>query len=239
MSAREELINLENAAEHPKYRYFPETGEDRYQGFLGVPLVHFRQLLGVLVVRQRERRLFDKTEEAFLFTVGAQLAGALSHAAGGGSLLDVSRRAHLGKEMRGSPAAPGIAIGTIALPSPLANLEAVADHRPQDVALEEAAFRTALSEVQAELRQSAEQSANHLPSEGRALFDVYALMLNDESLVTNTVTRIHAGNWAPAALRDTIVELTRSLEQADAPIHACARGRHPRPRSSTPLAPER
>jgi phosphotransferase system enzyme I (PtsP) len=218
VSAREELINLENAAEHPNYRYFPETGEDRYQGFLGVPLVHFRQLLGVLVVRQRERRLFDKTEEAFLFTVGAQLAGALSHAAGGGSLLDVGRGTpHLGKEMRGSPAAPGIAIGTIALPSPLANLEAVADRRPQDLALEEAAFRTAVSEVQAELRRSTEQSANHLPSEGRALFDVYALMLNDESLVTNTITRIHAGNWAPAALRDTIAELTRSLEQADAP----------------------
>ena len=43
VATRQELINLENAADHPSFRYFPETGEGRYHSFLGVPLVHFRQ----------------------------------------------------------------------------------------------------------------------------------------------------------------------------------------------------
>ena len=51
-ATRQEPINLANAAEHPSYRYFPETGEQQFSGFLAVPLVHFRQSMGVLVVQQ-------------------------------------------------------------------------------------------------------------------------------------------------------------------------------------------
>ena len=62
---REEPINLEDAAAHPKYRYIQETGEERYHSFLGVPIIHHRNTLGVLVVQQVERRRFDEHEEAF------------------------------------------------------------------------------------------------------------------------------------------------------------------------------
>ena len=48
---REELINLEEASVHPKFRYLPETGEDRYNAFLGVPIMHRRKVLGVMVVQ--------------------------------------------------------------------------------------------------------------------------------------------------------------------------------------------
>src|SRR5512147_2531566 len=58
VAARQEPVNLANAAEHPSYLHFPETGEQRYSGFLAVPLVHFRQSVGVLVVQQRTRRVF-------------------------------------------------------------------------------------------------------------------------------------------------------------------------------------
>jgi phosphotransferase system, enzyme I, PtsP len=40
--AREEPINLEQAEAHPNYQYFPETGEERYSSFLGVPIIHHR-----------------------------------------------------------------------------------------------------------------------------------------------------------------------------------------------------
>ena len=43
VATRQEPVNLANAAEHPSYRYFPETGEQQFSGFLAVPLVHFRQ----------------------------------------------------------------------------------------------------------------------------------------------------------------------------------------------------
>jgi phosphotransferase system, enzyme I, PtsP len=60
VAARQELVNLENAADHPAYRYIPETGEERYHSFLGVPLVHFRKLLGVLYIQRCARQLFAK-----------------------------------------------------------------------------------------------------------------------------------------------------------------------------------
>jgi phosphotransferase system, enzyme I, PtsP len=213
VAARQELVNLESAADHPAYRYIPETGEERYHSFLGVPLVHFRKLLGVLYIQRRARQLFAKDEVSFLVTIAAQLAGALSSAAPDGVITVLqNERPHSVSFNQGLPAAPGIAIGTIVLPSPFANLESVPDRRPQDIAMEEAAFREAVSAVQEELRTSAELMATRLPSEASAIFDVYALMLGSDSLVENTVARMRAGNWAPGALRDTIAEYAQAFD---------------------------
>ena len=52
VGSREEPINLEDAPSHPRYRYFPETGEERFRSFLGVPIIHHRRVMGVLVVQQ-------------------------------------------------------------------------------------------------------------------------------------------------------------------------------------------
>ena len=85
VGTREEPLNLENAAAHPRYRYFAETGEERYASFLGAPIIHHRRVMGVLVVQQKERRQFDEGEEAFLVTMSAQLAGVIAHAEATGS----------------------------------------------------------------------------------------------------------------------------------------------------------
>ncbi len=216
MADRQEPVNLEDAAEHPAYRYFPETGEERYPSFLGVPLVHFRKLLGVLCIQRRARQRFGKDEVAFLVTIAAQLAGTLNPAAQDGAVTVLrNERLHRVGFNQGLPGAPGIAIGTIVLPAPFTNLESVSNRTPQDMAVEEAAFREAVSAVQEELRQSAELMATRLPREARAIFDVYALMLGSDSLVEDTVARIHAGNWAPGALRDTIAEFAGTFDQME------------------------
>lgn len=44
VGSREEPINLEDAPSHPRYRYFPETGEERFRSFLGVPIIHHRRV---------------------------------------------------------------------------------------------------------------------------------------------------------------------------------------------------
>lgn len=218
VAARQELVNLENAAEHPSFRYFPETGEERYRSFLGVPLVHFREVLGVLVVQKREQRLFAADEVAFLVTIGAQLAGSLSYVATGSAIPPApAEQGPAVSFIQGLAGAPGVAIGTIVLPAPFADLESIADRMPQDLALEEAAFRQAVTRAQEELRESAERLADQLPSEAHAIFDVYILMLDDSSLVEETIARIRAGNWAPGALRDTITEHARAFEQVEDP----------------------
>ena len=71
---RAESLNLDNASDHPAYVFTSEIGEEPFHGFLGVPIIQHRRVLGVLIVRQRERRKFAEQEETFLFTLAAQLA---------------------------------------------------------------------------------------------------------------------------------------------------------------------
>ena len=90
VASRAEPINLEDAENHPRYRYFPETGEERYASFMGSPIIHHGEVLGVLVVQQRRSRRFEEEEEAFLVTLSAQLAAVIAHAEATGVLNRIS-----------------------------------------------------------------------------------------------------------------------------------------------------
>ena len=81
VALREEPLNLEYATGHSEFRLLPGLGEEPFQSFLGVPIIHHREVLGVLVVQQKERRRFDESEEAFLVTMSAQLAVMIASAA--------------------------------------------------------------------------------------------------------------------------------------------------------------
>ena len=65
---------------HPRFKYFPEAGEDTYHSFLGVPLIESGIVQGVLVVQTMERRPFSPNEIRMLVTVGSQLAPLVSGA---------------------------------------------------------------------------------------------------------------------------------------------------------------
>ena len=218
VAARQEPVNLANAAEHPSYRFFPETGEQQFSGFLAVPLVHFRQSMGVLVVQQINKRVFAKDEVAFLVTIGAQLAAALSYAALGSAVppQEPGQPGPIGL-IQGLPGAPGVTIGSIVLPSPLADLDAVANRVPDDVVQEEASLRRAVRETQQQLRASADRMEGRLSDETRAIFDVYILILEQDDLVEDIVARIRGGNWAPGSLRAAIAEHADEFERAEDP----------------------
>jgi len=218
VATRQEPVNLANAAEHPRYRYFPESGEQRFSGFLAVPLVHLRQSVGVLVVQQVSQRVFANDEVAFLVTIGAQLAATLSYATLGSTFAPCGA-GPLGRGglIQGLPGAPGVTIGNIVLPSRLAELDAVANRAPEDAGREEAIFRRVVRETQEELRASADRMEGRLSAETRAIFDVYILILGQDDLVEDVVARIRNGNWAPGALRDSIAEHANLFEQAEDP----------------------
>lgn len=83
---RAEPVNLNNAPSHPAYEYFPETAEEQFFGFLGVPILHKRIVLGVLIVQQIKAEKFDEEHENFLITIAAQLASAMAHAEATGEI---------------------------------------------------------------------------------------------------------------------------------------------------------
>jgi len=188
---REEPVNIDDAPSHPRYQFVNDTGEKPYHGFLGVPIIQHGRVLGVLVVRQREVRKFDDEEEAFLVTLAAQLAGAITHAGASG------------------------AIGQAMVVYPPANLDVVPDRKADDIETEIRNFNEAVAAVQDDISDYANRMSAVLPAEELALFDALLLMLGGDSLVGETIERIQAGNWAPGALRVTIAEHVQVFESME------------------------
>lgn len=204
--AREEPINLDDAAAHPKYRYLPETGEERYNAFLGVPIMHRRKVLGVLVVQQRDKRKFDESEEAFLVTLSAQLSGVVAHAKAVGAFetMRAAPRANAPRIFNGIAGATGIVLGRATVMYPPADIDSVPDRVAEDVEAEIVLLHSAIAAVREDMHALEAKMAGSLMSEERALFDAYLRMLDDDALLTELEDRIHAGNWAQGALREVI-----------------------------------
>jgi phosphotransferase system, enzyme I, PtsP len=215
---RRELVILTNAAAHPRYRLSPETGEERYGSFLGMPLIHYHRVLGVLAAWKRIHRQFDKDEVTFFVTIAAQLARAIHGAAAADEVNRMlSGEVQEDAFIQGIQAANGVAIGTVALLDPLAKLESIPDRQAQDIDAEETTFRTAVADLQRELGATSERLAPVLTKEVRALFDVYVTLLGNDGLVSDTVERIRAGHWALGAWRDAIAEHADVFEQMEDP----------------------
>ncbi|OEC33681.1 phosphotransferase system, enzyme I, PtsP [Pseudomonas cuatrocienegasensis] len=217
VGTREEPLNLENASEHPRYRYFAETGEERYASFLGSPIIHHRKVMGVLVIQQKERRQFDEGEEAFLVTMSAQLAGVIAHAEATGSIRGLGKQGKGIQEAKfvGVPGSPGAAVGTAVVVLPPADLDVVPDKHVDDITAELALFNTALEGVRADMRALSAKMATQLRPEERALFDVYLMMLEDAALGNEVVKVIKTGQWAQGALRQVVSEHVNRFELMD------------------------
>ena len=217
VGTREEPLNLENAADHPRYRYFAETGEERYASFLGAPIIHHRRVVGVLVIQQKERRQFDEGEEAFLVTMSAQLAGVIAHAEATGSIRGLGRQGKGIQEAKfvGVPGSPGAAVGTAVVMLPPADLDVVPDKTVTDIDAELKLFNNALEGVRSDMRNLSAKLATQLRPEERALFDVYLMMLEDVALGGEVVEVIKTGQWAQGALRQVVGEHVNRFELMD------------------------
>ncbi|MFJ4372463.1 phosphoenolpyruvate--protein phosphotransferase [Pseudomonas japonica] len=217
VGTREEPLNLENAADHPRYRYFAETGEERFASFLGAPIIHHRRVVGVLVIQQKERRQFDEGEEAFLVTMSAQLAGVIAHAEATGSIRGLGRQGKGIQEAKfvGVPGSPGAAVGTAVVMLPPADLDVVPDKTVTDIDAELKLFNNALEGVRNDMRTLSAKLATQLRPEERALFDVYLMMLDDAALGGEVVEVIKTGQWAQGALRQVVGEHVNRFELMD------------------------
>ncbi|MEE4301965.1 MAG: phosphoenolpyruvate--protein phosphotransferase [Pseudomonadales bacterium] len=217
VALRAEPINLEDAQHHPNYHYLAEIGEEPFNAFLGVPIIHHRRILGVLVVQQQAARRFDESDEAILVTLSAQLAGVIAHAEATGGAgttpgLHCSGSERPDARFAGVPGAPGVAIGTGVVLFAPANLDAVPDRDAEDVSVELQLLERALGAVRGEIRALGEKLASSLDPQERMLFDAYLHMLDDAALGGEIRRRISTGQWAQGALRQVIAEHVSHFE---------------------------
>ncbi len=224
---RAEPLNLDTAPAHPNFFYLPQIGEEPFNSFLGVPIIHQGQVLGVLVVQQREPRRFDESEEAFLITLSAQLAAVVAHAEAVGdaasygplaeALLGSKQNASEDACFRGQAGSPGIAIGTSVVIHPQANLETVPERSAADITVELMLLDRAIEAVRNDIRGIIAEFENSLPSAELALFDAYLHMLDDNGLAGDIRQCIRLGQWAQGALKQVIREHVGRFEVMDDP----------------------
>ncbi|MGO1246510.1 MAG: phosphoenolpyruvate--protein phosphotransferase [Oceanisphaera sp.] len=194
---KEELINLADARSHPQFKYLPETDEDAFISFLGAPIIHQRKTLGVLVVQQKQARLFEEGEESFLVTLASQLATVIAHAEAKGNLLSPNWHGVL----RGLAGSPGVAIGRAWVWQPRITLDQVKERQGDDVALQHARLDKVLIQVEDELNGLALRFQESQASESVAVFEVYQYILKDPMFIGLIRKEIDAGWIAGSAVK--------------------------------------
>ncbi|OGT58981.1 MAG: phosphoenolpyruvate--protein phosphotransferase [Gammaproteobacteria bacterium RIFCSPHIGHO2_12_FULL_43_28] len=215
---REEPINLDDATKHPRFLHVAEAKEEAYHAFLGTPLIYHRQVLGVLIVQQREPRKYDESEEAFLVTLATQLAAIIAHAEATGELATLFEKSQTKKHelvYSGVPGSPGIGMGAGVVIYAPSDLDTVPDHEPEDIDAEIEMLHASFAAVREDLRLLAERLYPLLAEDERALFEAYQRILETSELAKEVEDGIRAGNWAPGALSKAIDVHVRRLEGLD------------------------
>ena len=143
-------LNLSDAQHHPSFKYLPETGEEIYQSFLGVPVMRGGSVIGVLVVQNRTQRHYSEEEEEALQTTAMVLAEIIAS----GELKEVAREtamdvAHMrSHNFRFETLAEGIALGKVVLHEPRVEIHnLIAENIPQELKRLEAAIQQLRAQV--------------------------------------------------------------------------------------------
>src|SRR5690606_4732247 len=116
IAAHGAVINLPDAQSHPDFAYRPETGEEIYHSFLGVPIVHGGRVIGVLVVQNRPRRHHSDGEVEALQSVATVVAGMVAS----GGLVTAAFPSDIGRigrpdRLEGLRLVEGVALGDAVL----------------------------------------------------------------------------------------------------------------------------
>jgi phosphotransferase system enzyme I (PtsP) len=220
VAAKEEPLNLQDADQHPNFAYFEETGEAPFHSFLGVPIIHHRKVLGVLVLQQETRRRFASEEEAFVVTVCAQLSGAIAHAEATGALRQLAS-AGRGKSKEavfpGIPSSSGVGIGRVVLVTSSSDLKMVPERLTDNPGAEVKLFREALKATKRDMRNLGNGLSGKLSAEEFALFEVYIRLLDDRVLINEVISAIKLGQAAPSAWSTVILKHVRTFQKMDDP----------------------
>ena len=202
---RAEPLNLNDAQSHPRNRFIEGLGEEPFHSFLGVPIIHHRKVLGVLVVQQKETRRFNESEESFLITLSAQLAGVIAHAILSGDLLlsDLSDHSSC-LEFRCVSVSGGVGFGTAFVVSSAVDLKSIRDRQIKEIPAEISAFNQAVKETREEIKGFSAQLEGQLKPGELSLFDAFLQMLSDNEITGEVIKIIEEGIWSQSALRCVI-----------------------------------
>ena len=207
-------INLSDAQAHPAFSYRPETGEEIYHSFLGVPVLRAGNTLGVLVVQNRARRTYTEEEEEALQTTAMVLAEMIAS----GELSSLARpgaepAARHSMHFIGTSLSDGIALGHVVLHEPRVVItNVIAD----DVQHELKRLDAAIATLRADLDRLVEHRDVADGGEHRDVLEAYRMFSYDQGWLHKIREAVVTGLTAEASVErvqsDTRARMLRASD---------------------------
>lgn len=215
IAATAQPLSVADAASHPKFEYRPETGEEVYKSFVGVPILQGGKVIGVLVVQGKKAKRYSQAQVEVLQTV----AMVLSELIMSGQLVDPDEiQSATGGLMTQQ-------LSGVALSSGIAKAPAVL-HRPQlvitryvaaDIVHEKTRFEAAIAALQESLTQFMQAADKTLDEEQRLIIETYLLFTQDKGWLSRIREAIVSGLTAEAAVKKVQEELQVKMNQMASP----------------------
>ncbi|MGN6487822.1 MAG: phosphoenolpyruvate--protein phosphotransferase [Devosia sp.] len=209
-----EPLALENAPSHPAFAYRPETGEDPFQAFLGVPVLRAGQTLGVLVVQNTDARHFGEDEIEAMLTTATLLAEMMS-----ATDFDTLIRPGQDLELRrprtfnGTGFTEGVALGKVVLHDPRV---VVSNFVAEDTEVELARLGEALARMRLSIDDMLQHGDMQSFSDHREILESYRMFAHDRGWVDRLTEAINNGLTAEAAVErvqnDTRARMMRQTD---------------------------
>jgi len=208
------ILNLDEAANHPAFAYRPETGEESFHSFAGVPIIRREQVIGVLAVQHAEPRRYDDVEIEALQTVAMVLSEMIASA----RLVDGARAARRDAGMQrmvGLKLVAGMAKGVAVFHQPKVVVEhTVAEDTEAERARVYAAFRRMREQIDNMTREAEFGTAG----EHNEILETYKMFAYDEGWSRRINEAIDSGLTAEAAI-ERVQQRTRArMREIDDPI---------------------
>ena len=217
VSETAEAVNLSDAPSDPHFSYRPETGEDPYKTFLGVPIVRGGQVFGVLTVQNKAERIYAEEEVEALQTVAMVLAEVVAQ--GGffniAELDEPELRIDRPHKFSGEGLSEGVAVGHGVLHEPRVKVDRmIADNPVEEL--------KRLEEAIASLRESVDQmlvsSELDLTGEGREVIEAYRLFAYDQGWRQRMRDAVRTGLTAEAAVERVQDETRLRVQRLGDPL---------------------
>ncbi len=225
------FLAVEDASSHPGFRYFPETHEEEFHSYLGVPMAVRNRPVGAIVVQTRERRKYSTEEIETLTTISAQLVGLVENARLVNALdrgpeglqylqelklwnvpqFDETGLSAPDLELKGNPASPGIVIGEALVRGSYDLLFEVSDRPYLGEQAETERLALAIERTRTDVLKIQEAAQREADEEHALIFSSHLLLLNDPTLMIRLEEKIKGGTTALQATLQVLGEIEGQL----------------------------
>lgn len=189
-------LSIQDAPRHPNFSYRPETGEDPYHAFLGVPILKGGRVIGVLTVQNRTERLYQDDEIDSLQTIAMVLAEVVPSGETGPEQTDAAREGRP-VNLQGRSLCGGLGLGRVRLHDPVIP---AARFFAEDPEVEEDRLESALEELHLSIDRLLAAEIGGLWGEPREVIEAYKLLASDPTWAEKLREGVRGGLSAEASI---------------------------------------